>query len=52
MWLLVMLVLGGADVMIANVYYPDEIGCQRAAAQFESQVIEDYKLRAFCIKGE
>lgn len=52
MWLLIMLVLGGGDVMIANVYYADEEPCKYAAQQFEMQRIEDYRLRAFCIKGE
>jgi hypothetical protein len=52
MWVLVMLTLTlhGTDGSI--LFYNDELVCKAAAKQFEAQSNLDFRLKAFCIKGE
>lgn len=52
MWVLVMLVLSYHGLEFSNLYYNDEVICMQAAKQFEAHSSMDFKLKAFCIKGE
>lgn len=52
MWILVMLVLSVSGMEAGNLYYNDEIVCRLAAKEFEGHTSKDFKLKAFCIKGE
>lgn len=52
MWLLIMMVLNNSTVNLSYIYYEEQLSCTRAAQEFESHKSKDYKLKAFCIKGD
>jgi hypothetical protein len=53
MWLLIMIVLYGDNgVHMRYHFYEGEVSCNAAAKQFVLNGTRDYKLRAFCIRGD
>ena len=53
MWLLIMIVLyGSSGVHMRYHFYEDEGSCNNAAEQFIVHGAKDYKLKAFCIRGD
>lgn len=53
MWVLIMIVLlGSQGATLNHLYYEDELSCAQAARQFESHKGKEYRLKAFCIKGD
>lgn len=53
MYVLIMIVLvGGQSVTLSHLYFETDQACYRAASDFESHKARDYRLKAFCIRGE
>lgn len=53
MYVLIMIVLlGSQGATLNHLYYEDELSCTQAARQFESHKSKEYRLKAFCIKGD
>lgn len=53
MYVLIMIVLlNSVGLNMSHLYYEDEISCSKAAVEFQSHKDKEYRLKAFCIKGD